>query len=65
MTIAEKITKIDADLVVLDEELDASRAQLNEVTKEIRDLNERSNEIPKERATLKEVKATLESLVSE
>ena len=64
MTIAEKITKIDADLVVLDEELDAARVRLSELTREIRDLNERINEIPKERATLKEVKATLESLDS-
>lgn len=62
MTIAEKITKIDADLVVLDEELDAARVRLNELTREIRDLNERINEIPKERSTLKEVKATLESI---
>ena len=64
MTIAEKITKIDADLVVLDEELDAARVRLNELTREIRDLNERINEIPKERSTLKEVKTTLESLNS-
>ncbi len=62
MTIAEKITKIDADLVVLDEELDTARERLNELTREIRDLNERINEIPKERATLKEVKTTLESI---
>jgi len=64
MTIAEKITKIDADLVVLDEELDTARTRLNELSKEIRDLNERINQIPKERATLKEVKTTLESLDS-
>jgi len=64
MTIAEKITKIDADLVVLDEELDTARARMEELTREIRDLNERINQIPKERATLKEVKTTLESLES-
>ena len=64
MTIAEKITKIDADLVVLDEELDTARTRLNELSKEIRDLNERINQIPKERATLKEVKTTHESLDS-
>ena len=64
MTIAEKITKIDSDLVVLDYELDSARARMEELTREIRDLNERINEIPKERATLKEVKTTLESLES-
>lgn len=64
MNIAEKITKIDEDLVALDNELDVDRARLGELTREIRDLNERINEIPSERATLKEVKTTLESIES-
>ena len=62
MKIAEQITQIDADLVILDEELDTARARLDEVTREIRDLNERINQIPKERAVLKAVKNSLQSI---
>lgn len=64
MTIAEKISAIDAEIVALDDELATSRERMVELTTEIRELNERIGEIPAEKATKQEVKTTLESLDS-